>query len=58
MLGTGSPGKSQNDALLNHFSFSDKQTALIPDEVFDAVKSNIITSINFSKNQLCEIPKR
>lgn len=43
---------------LNHFSFSDKQTTLVPDEVFDAVKSNIITSINFSKNLLCEIPKR
>ncbi|KAL4666601.1 hypothetical protein H8959_005290 [Pygathrix nigripes] len=36
----------------------DKQATLIPDEVFNAVKSNIITSINFSKNQLCEIPKR
>lgn len=43
---------------LNHFSFSGKQTTLIPDDVFDAVKSNIITSINFSKNELCEIPKR
>lgn len=43
---------------LNHFSFSDKQAVLIPDEVFDAVKSNIVTSVNFSKNQLCEIPKR
>ncbi|KAF4021679.1 hypothetical protein G4228_013665 [Cervus hanglu yarkandensis] len=43
---------------LKMLDYSDKQTALIPDEVFDAVKSNIITSINFSKNQLCEIPKR
>uniref|UniRef100_A0A250XZI4 Leucine-rich repeat-containing protein 40 n=1 Tax=Castor canadensis TaxID=51338 RepID=A0A250XZI4_CASCN len=41
--------------ILDH---SDKQTTLIPDEVFDAVKSNIITSVNFSKNHLCEIPKR
>ncbi|XP_040843201.1 leucine-rich repeat-containing protein 40 isoform X2 [Ochotona curzoniae] len=38
--------------------YSDKQKNLIPDEVFDAVKSNIIVSVNFSKNQLCEIPKR
>ncbi|XP_023618645.1 leucine-rich repeat-containing protein 40 isoform X2 [Myotis lucifugus] len=43
---------------LKILDYSDKQTTLIPDEVFDAVKSNIITSINFSKNQLCEIPKR
>uniref|UniRef100_A0A8C2NPS1 Leucine rich repeat containing 40 n=1 Tax=Capra hircus TaxID=9925 RepID=A0A8C2NPS1_CAPHI len=46
---------------LKMLDYSDKQTALIPDEVFDAVKSNVITSINFSKNhknQLCEIPKR
>uniref|UniRef100_A0A8C6CU99 Leucine-rich repeat-containing protein 40 n=1 Tax=Moschus moschiferus TaxID=68415 RepID=A0A8C6CU99_MOSMO len=43
---------------LKMLDYSDKQTALIPDEVFDAAKSNIITLINFSKNQLCEIPKR
>ncbi|XP_074191043.1 leucine-rich repeat-containing protein 40 isoform X2 [Rhinolophus sinicus] len=43
---------------LKILDYSDKQTTLIPDEVFDAVKSNIITSINFSKNLLCEIPKR
>ncbi|XP_053511518.1 leucine-rich repeat-containing protein 40 isoform X4 [Artibeus jamaicensis] len=43
---------------LKILDYSDKQTTLIPDEVFDAVKSNIITSINFSKNQLSEIPKR
>ncbi|XP_063481347.1 leucine-rich repeat-containing protein 40 isoform X2 [Symphalangus syndactylus] len=43
---------------LKILDYSDKQATLIPDEVFDAVKSNIITSINFSKNQLCEIPKR
>ncbi|KAL2772370.1 leucine-rich repeat-containing protein 40 [Daubentonia madagascariensis] len=43
---------------LKILDYSDKQTTLIPDEVFDAVKRNIITSINFSKNQLCEIPKR
>nr|XP_045224849.1 leucine-rich repeat-containing protein 40 isoform X3 [Macaca fascicularis] len=43
---------------LKILDYSDKQATLIPDEVFNAVKSNIITSINFSKNQLCEIPKR
>uniref|UniRef100_A0A673U9T6 Leucine-rich repeat protein SHOC-2 n=1 Tax=Suricata suricatta TaxID=37032 RepID=A0A673U9T6_SURSU len=43
---------------LKTLDYSDKQTTLIPDEVFDAVKSNIVTSVNFSKNQLCEIPKR
>ncbi|KAM6167739.1 leucine-rich repeat-containing protein 40 isoform 2-T2 [Erethizon dorsatum] len=43
---------------LKLLDYSDKQTTLIPDEVFDAVKSNVITSINFSKNQLHEIPKR
>ncbi|KAM5256323.1 leucine-rich repeat-containing protein 40 [Ctenodactylus gundi] len=43
---------------LKLLDYSDKQTALIPDEVFDAVKSNPITSINFSKNQLSGIPQR
>lgn len=43
---------------LKLLDYSDKQAALIPDDIFDAAKSNAITSINFSKNQLCEIPKR
>uniref|UniRef100_A0A8D2AHI5 Leucine-rich repeat-containing protein 40 n=1 Tax=Sciurus vulgaris TaxID=55149 RepID=A0A8D2AHI5_SCIVU len=43
---------------LKILDYSDKQATLIPDEVFDAIKNNIITSVNFSKNQLCEIPKR
>ncbi|KAM4806260.1 leucine-rich repeat-containing protein 40 isoform X2 [Urocitellus parryii] len=43
---------------LKLLDYSDKQAPFIPDEVFDAVKNNIITSVNFSKNQLCEIPKR
>ncbi|KAM6219817.1 leucine-rich repeat-containing protein 40 isoform 1-T1 [Rhynchocyon petersi] len=43
---------------LKILDYSAKQTALIPDEVFDAVKGSIVTSVNFSKNQLCEIPKR
>uniref|UniRef100_A0A5F9CHN8 Leucine-rich repeat protein SHOC-2 n=1 Tax=Oryctolagus cuniculus TaxID=9986 RepID=A0A5F9CHN8_RABIT len=43
---------------LKLLDYSDKQTTLIPDEVFDAIKNNIIISVNFSKNQLSEIPKR
>nr|XP_048309463.1 leucine-rich repeat-containing protein 40 isoform X2 [Myodes glareolus] len=43
---------------LKLLDYSDKQATLIPDDIFDATKSNIITSVNFSKNQLCEIPKR
>ncbi|XP_054994659.1 leucine-rich repeat-containing protein 40 [Sorex araneus] len=43
---------------LKLLDYSDKQATSIPDEVFDAVKSNVITSVNFSKNQLCDIPKR
>ncbi|XP_060062385.1 leucine-rich repeat-containing protein 40 isoform X2 [Erinaceus europaeus] len=43
---------------LKLLDYSEKQAALIPDEVFDAVKSNTVTSVNFSKNQLCEVPNR
>ncbi|XP_050005424.1 leucine-rich repeat-containing protein 40 isoform X2 [Alexandromys fortis] len=43
---------------LKLLEYSDKQATLIPDDIFDATRSNIITSVNFSKNQLCEIPKR
>nr|XP_021517249.1 leucine-rich repeat-containing protein 40-like isoform X1 [Meriones unguiculatus]XP_021517251.1 leucine-rich repeat-containing protein 40-like isoform X1 [Meriones unguiculatus] len=43
---------------LKLLDYSDKQATLIPDDIFDATKSNIITSVNFSKNHLCEIPKR
>lgn len=38
--------------------FSEKQAALIPDEVFNAVGSNPVTTVNLSKNQLSEIPAR
>lgn len=38
--------------------FSDKQVAVIPDEVFNAVGSNPVTTVNFSKNHLTEIPPR
>ncbi|XP_008844311.1 leucine-rich repeat-containing protein 40 isoform X2 [Nannospalax galili] len=43
---------------LKLLDYSDKQATVIPDDVFDAVKSNIITSVNFSKNCLSEIPAR
>ncbi|XP_051051728.1 leucine-rich repeat-containing protein 40 isoform X2 [Phodopus roborovskii] len=43
---------------LKLLDYSDKQATLIPDDIFDATKGNIVTSVNFSKNQLCEIPKR
>lgn len=38
--------------------FSEKQAAVIPDEMFNAVRSNPVTTVNFSKNQLNEIPPR
>lgn len=37
---------------------SDKQAAEIPDAVFDAVGANPVATVNFSKNQLREIPPR
>lgn len=38
--------------------FSEKQAAVIPDEMFNAVRSSPVTTINFSKNQLSEVPPR
>ncbi|XP_032752998.1 leucine-rich repeat-containing protein 40 isoform X1 [Rattus rattus] len=43
---------------LKLLDYSDKQATLIPDDIFDATKNTVVTSINFSKNQLCEIPQR
>uniref|UniRef100_A0A8C3T4F2 Leucine-rich repeat-containing protein 40 n=1 Tax=Chelydra serpentina TaxID=8475 RepID=A0A8C3T4F2_CHESE len=43
---------------LKVLEYSEKQAAVIPDEIFNAVGSNSITTVNFSKNQLNEIPKR
>ncbi|GAB1288273.1 Leucine-rich repeat-containing protein 40 [Apodemus speciosus] len=43
---------------LKLLDYSDKQATLIPDDIFDATKNTLVTSINFSKNQLCEIPQR
>lgn len=38
--------------------FSDKQATSIPDDVFNAIGSNPVTTVNFSKNHLTEIPER
>ncbi|NXV67205.1 LRC40 protein, partial [Molothrus ater] len=43
---------------LKLLEYSDKQAAAIPEAVFDAVGANPVTAVNFSKNQLREIPPR
>ncbi|NXW17409.1 LRC40 protein, partial [Circaetus pectoralis] len=43
---------------LKLLEYSEKQAAVIPDEMFNAVRSNPVTAVNFSKNQLNEIPPR
>ncbi|NWY03020.1 LRC40 protein, partial [Nothoprocta ornata] len=43
---------------LKLLEYSEKQAAVIPDEVFNAVRSYPVTTVNFSKNQLSEIPAR
>ncbi|NXS49267.1 LRC40 protein, partial [Balaeniceps rex] len=43
---------------LKLLEYSEKQAAVIPDEMFNAVRSNPVTTVNFSKNQLNEIPPR
>uniref|UniRef100_A0A8D0HF13 Leucine-rich repeat-containing protein 40 n=1 Tax=Sphenodon punctatus TaxID=8508 RepID=A0A8D0HF13_SPHPU len=45
-------------ATLKLLDYSEKRASEIPDEVFNAVGSNLITAVNFSKNQLNEIPAR
>ncbi|KAM8929915.1 leucine-rich repeat-containing protein 40 isoform 2-T2 [Pelodytes ibericus] len=55
-----------SDALVNSHSiitlktleYCDKQAPVIPDQVFNAIGSNPITIVNFSKNQLTEVPGR
>uniref|UniRef100_A0A8C8R5L4 Leucine-rich repeat-containing protein 40 n=1 Tax=Pelusios castaneus TaxID=367368 RepID=A0A8C8R5L4_9SAUR len=44
--------------VLKVLEYSEKQAAVIPDEIFNAVGSNSVTTVNFSKNQLIEIPER
>ncbi|NXN11929.1 LRC40 protein, partial [Indicator maculatus] len=43
---------------LKLLDYSEKQAAAIPDEMFNAVQSHPVTTVNFSKNQLMEIPPR
>uniref|UniRef100_A0ABM5G8B8 Leucine-rich repeat-containing protein 40 isoform X2 n=1 Tax=Pogona vitticeps TaxID=103695 RepID=A0ABM5G8B8_9SAUR len=43
---------------LKTLDYSEKQTAVIPDEVLSSVGNNPVTTVNFSKNQLTEIPVR
>ncbi|NWW78465.1 LRC40 protein, partial [Climacteris rufus] len=43
---------------LKLLEYSDKQAAVIPDAVFDAVGSSPVSTVNFSKNQLTELPPR
>ncbi|NXH19809.1 LRC40 protein, partial [Bucco capensis] len=43
---------------LKLLEYSDKQVAAIPEEMFDAVQSHPVTTVNFSKNQLKDIPPR
>uniref|UniRef100_A0A8B9EH14 Leucine rich repeat containing 40 n=1 Tax=Anser cygnoides TaxID=8845 RepID=A0A8B9EH14_ANSCY len=43
---------------LKLLEYSEKQAAVIPDEMFNAVRSNPVTTVNFSKNQLTAIPAR
>ncbi|NXG43756.1 LRC40 protein, partial [Psilopogon haemacephalus] len=43
---------------LKLLDYSEKQAAAIPDEMFSVVQSHPVTAVNFSKNQLMEIPPR
>ncbi|NXK51769.1 LRC40 protein, partial [Chauna torquata] len=43
---------------LKLLDYSEKQAAVIPDEMFNAIRSNPVTTVNFSKNQLTAIPAR
>uniref|UniRef100_A0A8C3K8T9 Leucine rich repeat containing 40 n=1 Tax=Calidris pygmaea TaxID=425635 RepID=A0A8C3K8T9_9CHAR len=43
---------------LKLLEYSEKQAAVVPEEMFDAVRSHPVTTVNFSKNQLSEIPPR
>ncbi|XP_022530888.2 leucine-rich repeat-containing protein 40 isoform X1 [Astyanax mexicanus] len=43
---------------LKTLEYSQKQEAAIPDDVFDAVSDGAVVNVNFSKNQLTEVPPR
>uniref|UniRef100_A0A6I8QN14 Leucine-rich repeat-containing protein 40 n=2 Tax=Xenopus tropicalis TaxID=8364 RepID=A0A6I8QN14_XENTR len=43
---------------LKTLEYCEKQASLIPEAVFNATGSSFITTVNFSKNQLTEVPAR
>ncbi|XP_029474230.1 leucine-rich repeat-containing protein 40 isoform X2 [Rhinatrema bivittatum] len=43
---------------LKVLDYSEKQAISIPDEIFNSVGNTPITTVNFSKNQLTEVPRR
>lgn len=43
---------------LKALEYSEKQATVVPDELFAAVGNSPIYSVNFSKNQLTEVPSR
>ncbi|NXX58731.1 LRC40 protein, partial [Scopus umbretta] len=43
---------------LKLLEYSEKQAAVIPDEMFDAVRSNPVATVNFSRNLLNAVPPR
>ncbi|XP_076134191.1 leucine-rich repeat-containing protein 40 isoform X1 [Alosa pseudoharengus] len=43
---------------LKTLNYSEKQKALIPDDVFDAAEGGPVSCVNFSKNQLTAVPPR
>ncbi|KAG5275615.1 hypothetical protein AALO_G00122370 [Alosa alosa] len=43
---------------LKTLNYSEKQEALIPDDVFDAAEGGPVSCVNFSKNQLTAVPPR
>ncbi|NWS99571.1 LRC40 protein, partial [Mionectes macconnelli] len=43
---------------LKLLEYSEKQATEIPEEMFDAVGTNPVATVNFSKNQLREVPPR
>nr|XP_033772798.1 leucine-rich repeat-containing protein 40 [Geotrypetes seraphini] len=47
-----------NIMTLKALQYSEKQAISVPDEIFNALGNSQITAVNFSKNQLMEVPKR
>lgn len=43
---------------LKTLEYSEKQEATIPDDVFEVVTDSPVVNVNFSKNQLTEVPSR